>query len=287
MTECGTDISKYFEYIKTIANGSFGMVYLAKVLPAAKMELPEFKNWSDHPVAIKNIRCKNLHECNQCIKEIQIMKKINGKYNMRYYGCFVVRGSYHIVMELCDGQNLKDILKSTIMSVETLITILRDLAYAIRELHSHGVVHRDIKPANIMICDGKIKLVDYGLSLILGDMNHKYRSFVGTPSYMDLWDLPREQSYLADWWAWGQIAAYMFTGKDYLVPAGVDKKQRIIELRGVPHHFKPVNPSALDDLPHDLRNLILNITDPNKEPIDRPNEHDIITILESLVPDEV
>ena len=42
--------------------------------------------------------------------------------------------------------------------------IATQIAEALGELHSKGVVHRDLKPSNVMLTAGGVKLLDFGLA---------------------------------------------------------------------------------------------------------------------------
>ena len=281
MSQCSSDdINKYFEYVKSIGNGAFGVVYKARVLPLARQELPEFADDDVEFVAIKSQRAKNQFELNQYIRETQVMKTIRGTMVLKYYGCFVKSKTVvSVVMELCDGQDLETILKDQ-LSVGQKTTILGDLARAIGELHSVGIAHRDIKPSNIMICGGEFKLVDYGLAMDLNDPQAKYKR-AGTPSYMDLWPLSKERTYLADWWSWGQVAAFMYTGRNYLVNGSPKSKSSpFITISNTPNIFIPVDPASLSlEIPEVIRNLVLDMTNPDTPPEDRPTADYILSIF--------
>lgn len=61
------------------------------------------------------------------------------------------------------------------------IQILHGLTY----LHQHQIIHRDIKPSNIFVDTlGRIKLADFGLSLLLTDTMTKTNNMHGTPRYL-------------------------------------------------------------------------------------------------------
>ena len=61
-------------------------------------------------------------------------------------------GSLYIVMELLDGQDLKQLIKSgSALTVEQILGIMEQVAEGLGFAHEAGMVHRDLKPANIHI----------------------------------------------------------------------------------------------------------------------------------------
>jgi serine/threonine-protein kinase len=71
-----------------------------------------------------------------------------------------------IVMELVDGQTLRDLLETnrTVPAAEAA-HIVADIADALEFAHRNGVVHRDVKPGNILITpDGTVKVTDFGIA---------------------------------------------------------------------------------------------------------------------------
>jgi serine/threonine protein kinase/tetratricopeptide (TPR) repeat protein len=107
-------------------------------------------------------------------------------------------GDPYLVMELLQGQTLKDRILNRTMQLDEIIAISRETAEALGAAHSKGVVHRDVKPANIFLVDkpnGAIqaKVLDFGLAKIEGGaLGARGRSLdlttvgatVGTLAYM-------------------------------------------------------------------------------------------------------
>ena len=58
---------------------------------------------------------------------------------------------------------------------------MRQVCFAVRELHSNQIIHRDIKPENIIVEHNILKLCDFGWSV---KRDTALRStFCGTPLY--------------------------------------------------------------------------------------------------------
>lgn len=103
------------------------------------------------------------------------------------------------ILEVGQGQPLE-------FNVGLLLQILHALAY----LHRRGIVHRDLKPSNILVSNGQVKLVDFGLSIAIG----KSREIAGTLSYLPPEILQgAEAAATTDLYSFGVIAYELFAGQ--------------------------------------------------------------------------
>ncbi len=135
-------------------------------------------------------------------------------------------------MELVEGDDLAQVLKSGPLPVDDAINVAKQIAEGLEEAHEHGIVHRDLKPANVKRTpDGKVKILDFGLAMALAGKSTAEEESVtgmatltaavtqagmvmGTAAYMS----PEQARGLAvdrrtDIWAFGVILFEMLTGR--------------------------------------------------------------------------
>ncbi|KAB0404964.1 hypothetical protein E2I00_016975, partial [Balaenoptera physalus] len=97
-----------------------------------------------------------------------------------------------------------------------ILTLLSDIASALRYLHENRIIHRDLKPENIVLQQGEQrlihKIIDLGYAKEL-DQGSLCTSFVGTLQYLAP-ELLEQQKYTVtvDYWSFGTLAFECITG---------------------------------------------------------------------------
>jgi serine/threonine-protein kinase len=91
-------------------------------------------------------------------------------------------GPDYLVMEFVEGRPLQGPLPP-----EEALRLAAQIADALQEAHSRGILHRDLKPSNILVtAKGTAKLLDFGIAKVVdSDPDATLTIAVsGTPSYM-------------------------------------------------------------------------------------------------------
>ncbi|XP_073758670.1 inhibitor of nuclear factor kappa-B kinase subunit beta isoform X9 [Callorhinus ursinus] len=125
-----------------------------------------------------------------------------------------------LAMEYCQGGDLRKYLNQFEnccgLREGAILTLLSDIASALRYLHENRIIHRDLKPENIVLQQGEQrlihKIIDLGYAKEL-DQGSLCTSFVGTLQYLAP-ELLEQQKYTVtvDYWSFGTLAFECITG---------------------------------------------------------------------------
>jgi eukaryotic-like serine/threonine-protein kinase len=71
----------------------------------------------------------------------------------------------YAVMELLEGETLRDALASGPLSARKAIEYASQIALGLAAAHEKGIIHRDLKPDNVFVtADERVKILDFGLA---------------------------------------------------------------------------------------------------------------------------
>ncbi|KIO13253.1 hypothetical protein M404DRAFT_123401 [Pisolithus tinctorius Marx 270] len=236
---------------KVIGNGSFGVVFQAKLVNEPK---------ESEDIAIKKVlqdkRFKN--------RELQIMRLVSHPNVVDLKAFFYSNGEkkdevyLNLVLEYVPETVYRASrhyakLKQPMPALQIklyMYQLLRSLAY----IHSVGICHRDIKPQNLLLnpATGVLKLCDFGSAKILvaGEPNVSYicsryyrapELIFGATNYTTNIGI--------DIWSTGCVMAELMLGQP-LFPgeSGIDQLVEIIKVLGTPsrEQIKTMNPNYME-----------------------------------------
>lgn len=119
-------------------------------------------------VGLKVLRTRPGADVQRFRREAQLLSKLSHPAIVRHltHGTSP-KGSFYLVMEWLDGEDLATRLAREGLSVRDSIALVRRAAAALTVAHNQGIIHRDIKPGNLFLVDGEprqVKVLDFGIA---------------------------------------------------------------------------------------------------------------------------
>lgn len=146
----------HYKSLSILGAGGMGEVYLAQDMKLGRK------------VALKmlpNTITEDSGRLRRFEQEARAASALNHPGIVTIYEIGETEGLHYIAMEFIEGQTLRRKISQGLMDVSEALDTAIQIAGALAEAHSAGIIHRDIKPENLMIRpDGLTKILDFGLA---------------------------------------------------------------------------------------------------------------------------
>ncbi|MGA7515140.1 MAG: protein kinase [Candidatus Sulfotelmatobacter sp.] len=151
----GQTISHY-RVIGKLAAGGMGVVYEAEDIRLQRRVALKFlpDNLAHDPTALQRFK-----------REAHAASSLNHPSICTIYEVEEHDGKPVIVMELLEGESLKERIRNGPVPADELLDLGIQASDALAAAHAKGIIHRDIKPANIFMAGPRrAKILDFGLA---------------------------------------------------------------------------------------------------------------------------
>lgn len=209
-------IADRYRLIKRLGKGTFGEVFLAD----------DLKFTPPRAVAIKMLHAKFLNEAEvraDIEREASVLARFNHANILRVIDFDISEEMAYIVTDLAEGGSLARKIRPNAaypavrMPLEEVAVYLEQIADALDDAHSAGLIHRDLKPLNILLTKrGRPLIADFGLATAVNSSQSSVlidSTTSGTPPYMAPEQWTGHVGRASDIYALGIITFQLITGE--------------------------------------------------------------------------
>ena len=252
-----------YSIVQNLGHGAFGAAY--KVLNKNDNQIYVMKKIS--------VEMASREDIEKMENEAKILSSVNSEYVVKYYESFYSEHSFNIVMEFCDGSDLKKYIKEhksqkKLIEKDKIFDFILNICEGLKEIHSKNLIHRDLKPDNLFLTkDLKVKIGDFGIAKQLNNPEEYAKTCFGSLLYMAP-EMAKNYQYnnKIDIWSLGCIIHELCT-LDYCFP------NQFFIFTG---QYKRINQDAYGE---DLQNLIDLLL--SQDYHQRPSAEEIINYIKN------
>jgi serine/threonine protein kinase len=219
------------------------------------------------------------------LREVEAVARLDHPNVVQAYDAGFAGDTPYLAMEYVAGADLRRLVdRAGPLNGRVACECVRQAALGLQHAHARGVVHCDVKPSNLLLAGTTVKLVDFGLALLVDEMaGHRTSSgrFVGTPDYLapEQARSPQSTDGRADLYSLGCTLYFLLTARVPFPSNSAEEKVRC-QLSAEPEPVETLRPG----LPPALSSLVRKLM--AKHPEDRfQSAAEVASALGALVRD--
>ena len=205
----GTRIGPY-RLLRLLGEGGMGEVWLAE----------RCDGMYERKVALKLLRSglaePGLHA--RFARERQILARLQHPHLAQLHNAGIdPQGHPYFALDYVQGEPITDYCQRVLLPLAERLRLMLQVCSVVAHAHANLVVHRDLKPSNILVAEGTVKLLDFGIAQLL-DPEGVAAAAVGEPRAFTLHYAAPEQvrgdpvSTLTDVYSLGVVIYEVVTG---------------------------------------------------------------------------
>ena len=144
-------------FIKFLGYGSYGRTYLVEEASSHKRYV------------LKRLHPKHRHSKKtkqKFMQEIQMLEQLALPFIPSIKMIGILQDMPFFVMDYVDGQTFEQLIfrDGQVFTLTEALAITQQLLSHVIDLHTEGIVHRDLRIPNILLVEGKLHIIDFGLA---------------------------------------------------------------------------------------------------------------------------
>lgn len=210
----GTIIGTRYKVLRLLGQGGMSNIYICQDIKmyykscAVKEFAALYADPKEQATALQHFQ-----------REGELLKSLSHRNIPAYYDFFQDNGRYYLAMEYIQGDDLGKTLEKAGGPLPELDVADWGMqcAKVLYYLHCHKpdpIIFRDVKPSNIIIVQGVVKLIDFGIARLFSSAKRGDTMRIGSPGYAPPEQYQGKTDQRSDIFALGMTLRHALTGKD-------------------------------------------------------------------------